>query len=328
MLRTFAAAFVVLALTAGAWAEDKPIADLIKQLDADSFSERQAATTQLVERGKEAIDALKQAAASESAEASTRAFEILRKHLESKDAELKSAAKEALQKIAAGDNAAARRAKDILNPKIVSPSEQPTPRPAIGGGGIRVFGGGRIAIAGAAAGGGKRISVKEVDGVKEIEAVDGDRTVKINEDPGKSLKVKITEKKDGKEESQEYEAKNADELKEKHPEAFKAYEQWGKGGAGLGIADIRIEAVPGIAPALPIVPGAPIRVAPAAIIRDPKEITDRLDKAQAQLEDSLATLKKLAEKSDNAEDVRKAIDAIDAAKKALEEVKGKIPGGR
>jgi hypothetical protein len=326
MLRTFAAAFVVLALAAGAWAEDKPIADLIKQLDADSFSERQAATTQLIERGKEAIDGLKQAATSESAEASTRAFEILRKHLEGKDAELKAAAKEALQKIAAGDNAAARRASDILNPKIVSPNETPAPRPAIAPG-IRVFGGGRIAIAAAGAGA-KRVSVKDVDGVKEIEAVEGDRTVKINEDPGKSLKVKITEKKDGKEESKEYEAKNADELKEKHPEAFKAYEQWGKGGIG----DIRIEAIPGgiggIAPALPIVPGAPIRVAPAAIIRDPKEITDRLDKAQTQLEDSIAKLKKIAESSDNAEDLRKAIDAIDAAKKALEEVKAKIPGGR
>src|SRR5262245_57997902 len=109
MLRTFAAGLVTLALAAGVLAADKPIADLIKQLDADSFSDRQEATSLLVDKGKEAIDALKGAATGESAEASTRAFEILRKHLESKDAELKAAAKEALQKIAAGDTAAARR---------------------------------------------------------------------------------------------------------------------------------------------------------------------------------------------------------------------------
>ncbi|HOM17185.1 MAG TPA: hypothetical protein PLQ00_07635, partial [Thermoguttaceae bacterium] len=88
---------------------------LVQQLDADSFSDRQAASQRLAELGRSAIDALIRAAASESLEANVRALDILKKHLDSQDAELKKSAKEALEKIAVGPRApSARRAKDIL----------------------------------------------------------------------------------------------------------------------------------------------------------------------------------------------------------------------
>src|SRR5690349_3099779 len=79
----------------------KSVADLIKQLDAEDFTERQAASTELTSRGKEAIPALAEAAAGTNAEAATRALDILRKHHEGSDAALQAAAKEALTKMAA-----------------------------------------------------------------------------------------------------------------------------------------------------------------------------------------------------------------------------------
>src|SRR2546426_468022 len=68
-------------------------------------------------------------------------------------------------------------------------------------------------------GGFKRMHMKNVNGVKEIEVDDNGKKVKIVDDPNNGIKVEVTEKnKEGKEETKKYEAKNADELKKNHPE--------------------------------------------------------------------------------------------------------------
>jgi hypothetical protein len=315
-----------------AWADEpaadaKPaIADLVRQLDAESFTERQAASAELAARGREAIPALIEAARGESAEAATRSVDVLRKHWEGSDDALKTAAKEALEKLATGDGATARRATEILKPKPMTPVN---PRGVPLAPGIRAVPGGgafRIAVAAGGIGGGKRITMKEADGVKEIDVVEGDRTTRIEETPGKSIKIKVTDKKDGKAETKEYEAKTVEELKEKHPEGHKIYEQYGKGGGEIRVEGLRF----GIAPGAPGVPGfAPAPIAlpreRPIIIRDPKELTDRLDKAQQQLDDVRTKLKKLAETADDADELRKAVDAIEATKKELDEVKAKFP---
>jgi hypothetical protein len=81
----------------------------------------------------------------------------------------------------------------------------------------------------------KRMSIKIVNGVKDIEVEEKDRKIKIHEEPTGKIEVEVTQKKDGKEKTSKYQAENADELKKKHPEAHKIYEQYGKGNAGGAI---------------------------------------------------------------------------------------------
>ncbi|HTN77851.1 MAG TPA: hypothetical protein VL096_21480 [Pirellulaceae bacterium] len=316
-----------------AWAEDAPgseqsIAELIKQLDADEFTERQAASDKLAAKGEAAVPALREAAEGTSAEASTRSLEILRKHHESSEAAVKKAADAALAEIVKSEKGTvARRAKEILTPatdpnvppRTLVPGGFPAP------GGIRILPG-RVAIEMRAIGGAgaKRISVKSTgDGAKEIEAVEGDRTVKINTAAGGEIKMKVTEKKDGKDETKEYEAKNADELKTKHPEAHKLYEQYGLQAAG----GVRIGAVPfGIGGGLlPVAPAAPMiaRVRPM-IIRDPADLTERLNKAQKQLEEATARIKKQAEGAANPAELKKALEELEQASKELAGLKEKL----
>ena len=325
MLRYFSMLSLALLFTAHAWADEpgkaepKSTADLVKQLDAESFSERQAASEALTALGKEALPALAEAAQGESTEVATRALDILRKHHESGSAELKAAAKESLQKLAAGEGTVARRAGEVLNPKPMPATPAVPPRIGLRPG-IRIEPGMRIAVAGGAiGGGGKRMTFKDVNGVKEIEVVEGERTTRIEEDPAKSIKIKVTEKKDGKDETKEYEAKNAEELKEKHPEAHKLYEEYAKGAGGIRIEGLRIEAAPAFG-------GGEIRrLVPPAIIRDPRAVIERLDKAHKQLAEAADKLKKLADDAENGDEIRAALEAIEASQKELDEVKAQFP---
>lgn len=332
MLRPFlcTAALLVFFCVSAAKAEETParlsVADLIKQLDAESFGARQAASEDLTKRGAEVIPALTEAAKSESPETVTRALDILRKQFESSDAGIKAAAKAALQKLATGEGAVARRVAAILaTPPANQPAATPNVFPAPAPGGIRVVGGavGAIRIAVAAAGGdGKRVTVKETDGVKEIEVVEGDRTVKIIEDPAKGIQVKVTTKKEGKEETKEYAAKDAAELKEKEPEAHKLYEQY-KAGGGLRVEAVALPALlpAGFAPIAP--PGVP---APAAIRRLPgKELAEQLDKVQKQLSEIAAKLKGIPENDAAAAEIKRALEALEQTKKDLDAARATLP---
>jgi len=218
---------------------------LVEQLDAERFSERQAASRRLAAIGKPAIDALAKAAVGESLEATIRSIDLLRDLLGSADQGAKDAARAALEEIAKSDReAAARRAKDVL--QAASPQAQP--EGMIPGGAIQIFGGG-IQF------GGRRISVKNVNGVRDIEVDENDRKIKIHDDPRQAIKVEVTTKKDGKDVTQTYEAKNADELKKKHPEAHKLYQQYAENQA-MGAVQIQIQAnaLPGPVPVNPQAP--------------------------------------------------------------------------
>ena len=216
----------------------------IGQLNAERFADRQEASQKLAEIGKPAVPALAQAAVGDSLEVTIRSIEILKKFYQSSDESLKTAAKEALEQIAASSKAAAaRRAKEILTPKQEPQTDPNAPNQGIiignAQGGIIQ---GRIQIGGA----GKRVTVKGVNNVKEIEAEEDGKKIRIVDDPQKGIKVEITEKnKEGKEETKTYEVNNAEELEKKHPEAYKVYKEYSQGQMG-GIAQIQI--APNIAP--------------------------------------------------------------------------------
>lgn len=328
MVRILACLLNLLAVSGAALAaaQEPPVAELIKKLEAENFAERQAASDELVKRGKAALPALAEAARSESAETVTRSLDILRQQLEDKDTELQAAAKDALEKLAKGEGAAARRAAEMLKPKATAAPQQAVPMAIPLAPGIRVFGGGgAIRIAAAAAdGGGRKVSMKEVDGVKEIDVVEGDRTIKINDDPAKGIKVQVTEKKDGKEETKQYEAKSAAELKEKHPAAHKLYEEYKSGGIA-----IRFEALPvlpalpgGFAPAPVPAIAPPVRAVPPALILNAKEFNDRLSKVQQQLDEATAKLKKLA--GNDAAEIKSILESLEQSKKDLDEARTRV----
>ncbi len=237
---------------AGETATAGRFAQWIQQLDSDRFADRSEASRRLDEAGTEAIPALVEAALGTSREATLRALEILRKHSQEGDEASKKAARDALQKIAASDHAAAaRRAKDALNPG--KPLENAAPLvPIVQGwpmGGQQV----RVQIQVNAGAGNQQRRMQIANGVKRIEVTENGLKVKITEDATGGVQMEVTRKKDGKESTEKYSAKNRDELKKNQPEAYRLYDKY----AQQQNARIQIQAVPGLRPAERVMPAQP-----------------------------------------------------------------------
>jgi len=303
------AALVIPVIAPAEEISQEQIAGLVQQLDGDTFAARQQAEERLTDAGKAAIAPLVEAISGGNREVTMRAINILRKHYNSGDADLKGAAKVALTKVAAGsDVAAASRAKEILKPK---PAAEP---PAGGRRIIGGFGGGNvIQLRVQIGGGGRKIKVQQNNGVKEIEVEEKDRKIKIHEDK-KGIKIEVTETKDGKPQTKKYKAKDADELKKKHPEAHKLYEKY----SGKQVQIMRgIKIAPGIRPQRAV----PRRIQPARPA-PPKDATK-------QIEDTIKRLEKMADKlknrpGANKEAIQRMIKRLEETKKRLQE---KLPEG-
>ena len=202
------------------------VAALVKQLDSDSFAERQAASDRLTGIGRPAVSALAKAAVGDSLEVTVRSIDVLRNLLKSNDEPTRDTAKAALEELAGGTRAAvAVRAARALKPadEQLPPARQILP--AVPGAAIQ------IAVGGAA-----RVNVRVADGVRTVEAEEDGRKVRIVDDPAQGIKMTVTSKKDGKEVIETYEAKNAGELKKQHPEAHEIYEKYSRMGGGGAIA--------------------------------------------------------------------------------------------
>jgi hypothetical protein len=307
--------------TPAAAAEVTPaqIAEWIKQLDADEFTTRQAAQQKLEDAGGAAIEALREAALGKPVEAAARAVDILQNHLRGDNRDLKAAAEATLKKIAESDNAtAAGRAKSALQPEPAKPADppqqntpfgrRPIPVPIGGiGGGIRIE-----AHAIAVGGKGRRMSVKTVDGNKDIEVEEDGRKVSINETAAGKIKMSVTEKnKEGKEETKKYEAESADDLKKIHPDAHKIYEQYSKGvGVGVGGGRIEIRGIEGRAIPLPrVLPG------PAPDVEKPD--AKRLDEIRKKLE-AVREVRPLEARPDVQERLKQSIKQLEEVNRQLE----------
>ncbi len=223
------------------------ISRLIPQLDDAEFSQRQAASQELMEAGKAVFPELEKAALEGSREASGRAIDILRTHFSRGDDATKQAAQAALERLAKSGNAgAAQRAGDVLNPP--KPVEDPF-NGRFGGGPILRGAGIQIQVAAANINGGRRVSTRrDANGKVEIEATEGTKKTKIVKQPDGSIEMEITEPANGKETTKKYSAKNYDELKMKDAEAAKIYDQYNAGGIGnIPIqAEICVLGLPGI----------------------------------------------------------------------------------
>ncbi len=250
-------------------AASESVEQLIGQLDAADYDTREAACGKLAAKGKAAIAALEKAAANGNLEVSSRAATILGKLLKSSDEATEKAATDALQRLAEGDSpAAARKAKSILDKKNMKNNAPGIVVPGNGFGGQIIINGGQLNIGGGAAM--RTMSVKNVNGVKEITATEDGKTVKIQDDPAKGIKVELTEKQNGKEVTKKYDAKNVDDLKKNQPAGYELYKKYGGEQPGNAVMQFRIQAgagnllpVPGNAipavPAVPLQPALPLQ---------------------------------------------------------------------
>lgn len=319
---------VGLAQEAPAPAEPVDLPKLVQQLDSDKFNERQAATQKLTEIGRDAIPALVEAAKNPSREASSRSLEILRKHLQSKDEALQKAARESLEALAKSDvPRIATGAAEALKPKPDPNQPQPFGVPGLQGRAPI-----QLQVQAMAVGGGRRVAIQNVNGVKTTTVEENGRKVKIVEDPAKGIEMEVTEKVDGKDQTKKYEAKDVAELKTKHPEAHKIYEQSAKqpnvqiqfGAVPIAPGIEGIQAIPALPRALPPfrngLPGLPGMIDP----QRQNAIREQLDKVQRDLKEAEERIKKNAGEGAQAEEIAKSLQQIEAARKQLEEAAEKL----
>ena len=267
---------------------DADIAKAVKQLDSERFADRQAAGEKLEAAGKAAIGALEKAALGDSLEVTTRTIELLQKFGKSPDDATREAARAALERLAKSDRPAGNRAQEAL--KTLQPAQG---QGLVLGPGVTIVGGvpgivGNIQIQGGTVqigGGVSRISISNVNGVKRIEADENGKKVRIDDDPQNGIKMEVTTQKDGKDITEKYEAKNADELKKNFPEAHKLYKQYSDGMGG-NMGGIQIQMGKAIQ-----IGGGPVATQPAAAAAIPPG----LGAGDVPIEVTTAMMKRLAE---------------------------------
>ncbi|HUT09761.1 MAG TPA: hypothetical protein VMY42_04635 [Thermoguttaceae bacterium] len=266
------------------------IARWIEELDADAFSGREQATAKLAAAGKAAIAALTESATSDSLEASGRSVRILRELFQSPDAPTKAAAEEALEKIARANHpASSPRAEEAIRP----PAEAPALQPA----GIAVVT--------------TSVSMKNVNGVKEITVSENDRKISIKDDPQQGIQIEVTENKGGRQVTKTVQAKDAEDLKKQDKEAYDLYRQYSQGNAVGGAIQFRIQAggiapggriqiQPGMQPAF----GQPIQILPGRAALTPAQ---RIEAATRQLELIGKQLQRTTEGAEKTDELRQAL---------------------
>ncbi|MGY8730726.1 MAG: hypothetical protein ACKVK0_01245, partial [Pirellulales bacterium] len=72
----------------------------------------------------------------------------------------------------------------------------------------------------------QQLQIRNVNGVKDIEFTGNGRKITIHDDPKQGIKIEITDSQDGKPVTRTFQAKNAEELQKKSPEAHKLYKKY------------------------------------------------------------------------------------------------------
>jgi hypothetical protein len=81
----------------------------------------------------------------------------------------------------------------------------------------------------------KQITVTNVNGERTIQAKENGRQVEITDRDGKNITVRVEEEVNGKQQTNEYKAADLDELKQKHPDAAKLYEEYSRQAPGIQV---------------------------------------------------------------------------------------------
>jgi len=212
------------------------IDELCSLLGAADFSSRELATKELLAGGGAVIDRVTATAAeTDSLEVVIRCLTILKELYQRPDEQLRASVAAALQKLSASPHrSTARRAAEILNPPDIANamSRQFQLRRINGPGGaagVRVFQAGNIVARG---NGVTSIRATNDNGSVRVNAVEAGRTVVITHQNETNIIVCITLPPGAGENTGKttvHSARNLAELKEKHPEAYRLYEQYCSG---------------------------------------------------------------------------------------------------
>ncbi|HEV7281354.1 MAG TPA: hypothetical protein VGN57_14230 [Pirellulaceae bacterium] len=263
---------------------DASLEELARQLDADSFDERQAAQEALAKRGAEAIPLLEKLATEGTRETKSRALDLLIVPAKAEgESEAKKAATEALERLAkSADAYASRRAAEALAPPpepveapqiVVAPRFQGLPVGPRMAPNIRlqaVAPNGGIVVRNA----NLKVERRNDNGQEKIVAEEGDRKVQITKSPDGKIEMEIVEKKDGKESNEKFAAKNEADLKANEPEAYELYKKYADDGGvqaqiivGNPLPAGFPSGIPAFAPPFPGAPAFPAPVRPANEMR-------------------------------------------------------------
>lgn len=198
------------------------VRELAARLDDNDYAVREAASQKLLAAGADAIEPCVELAQDHSYEVSYRAVEVL-KSLRGQSA-THQAADDALQKLTTSEHeVAARLASDVYAAERLPARSFPERYQRRYG-----FGGGRQ----------MRFGRRIFRGNGHVEARDGNRSVVIDRDAQGAISMSVTENNGNAGVTQKYTARDANELRREHPQAYLLYLRYG-GGVGFGVRDPR-----------------------------------------------------------------------------------------
>lgn len=275
---------------------------LAARLSSDDFAERRKAADGLVRLGAAGIDAVARAARAGDRETALHCLDVLGRLQKSDDESARNKAADALKSLAESQDAAiAQRARGLLD-KPEGGGALQQPNVAVQGFPVQIqIVQGNAQAFGLGGGNQRQIAVTNVNGQRTIKAVENGKTVEITDRDGKDIAMKVVEEVDGQKKTTEYKAADLDELKKKHADAAKLYEQYTQQAPGIQLQAV-FNAGPGLA--LPA-PGKDGRV---QAHRSIERALDELQQVRKQLEQLRAkddadkdTLDQLVQKLDSAE---------------------------
>ena len=243
------------------------IAAWIGDLESPAHATRSAAQLALQRAGEAALLPVVAAVRSPNPEVRLRCVDVLRRHAAGDDPALAQAGQSALEALTknsdmsvarAAESAIAANARERAAAEFAEQQEQLMlgRRGAV----VRLRPLGVAKAVGIPAANVRSISIAVVNGKRTIVAQNGDERVEISDGGDDGVKMSISKKVDGKEKKDTFVAKDASELKAKHPEAHKVYEQYAKDGGVKVEAKLwreRLERAEKLAPPKEAKPKAP-----------------------------------------------------------------------
>ena len=295
-----------------------PIVQLVLQLNDVQFAIRESATRKLIDLGTAAIAPLALAVKSPDLEVRSRAYLVFETLWASGNIETREAIRKTLKDLAAGKNeTASARAKMMLS--RLEPTQQMNQRPKSGAfrnliplEGIFLGFAGRSKV--------KQVSIRNVNGVKDVEVQDGQLKVKIHETPNGEITMEVIQNnKDGKEKIENFRARDAAELKAQHPEAHKLYGKYAHGNSGIRLP-ITMPQLQIRAPQIQVLPGRGITVLPGTNQPQNDAINDGYSKTET-VEEAIGSAAGNGKDTNESilESIEKLQESIDQMKEALEQ---------
>lgn len=217
---------------------ERELSDWVRDLGDPAYAVRDKAQAKLIAAGEFALEPVTRAVAATEPEVRQRAVEILRRHAAGASEPIGTKARVTLEDLSRSpDMAVARAATSAMATNDRKRQEaqveaQMRDRMMVRGGRAVFLPARPLVVARARAiaiaPGATTLQISVVNGKRSLTAEADGQKVEISDGGDDGIKMSITKKVDGKEVKENFAAKDADELKTKHAEAYKVYEKYTK----------------------------------------------------------------------------------------------------